>query len=115
MIARRWVKNTKAAEELRAIAGRLTSKQKGIAERNRDLLRQFNVQGNVEALLTLPDKVFRRAQTAKEVSASDAYGAMLALAVDILTVAPMCIDNLAKLDLERHFRETGRGREVCIR
>ena len=111
VIARRWVKNAKAADELRKIACRLTSKQKGMTERNRDLLRQFDVKGNVTALLGLPDKVFRRAQAAKEVSAADANRVMLAVAVDILTVAPMRIDNLAKLDVTRHIVEFGRGRE----
>ena len=65
VIARHWVKDPQAADTLRDIARRLSVKQKGMTPRNRDLLRQFDLRENVQALLNPPDKVVRRAQAAR--------------------------------------------------
>ena len=107
VVAKYWVKDMKAAAALKEVAGRLNVKQKGMTERNHDLLRQFDLPDNVTALLGLPGKVARRAATSKAGTIEDARSVMLALAVELLTVAPMRIDNLTNLDVERHVLESG--------
>lgn len=109
-IARHWVKaDSSHVEALGQICRRLAVRQTGLVEKNRIRLRQFDNPANVVALVTLPrrvmDDVARRDAGDRRV----ALRAMLALAVELLTVAPMRAANLAGLRLDRHLVRTRAG------
>ena len=80
-----------------------------MTSKNRDRLRQFDNPATVRALLDLPRKVFRKAGHTED--PANARAAQCALAVKLLTVAPLRIDNLAGLEVDRHLvRPPARGK-----
>lgn len=111
-IAKYWVKDLDAAARLAGIAKSLAAKPRGMTDRNRQRLRQFDYRANVRALLQLPRKVFSEARRAKPATEKDARRLTLALAVELLTVAPMRVGNLCTLELDRHFLVIGRGKSA---
>lgn len=108
-VARHWVRAPEQAATLSDLASRLNVKPKGMTQRNRDRLRQFDLKANLDAILSLPAKTI--AQVKKEATGSpqDARRVMLAVAVELLIVAPMRVNNLAGLEPERHLVDIGRG------
>ena len=108
-IAQYWVKDPACAAALRDVARRLTVKQKGMTERNRARLRQFDLKPNLDAFLHLPATVFERARRENIKTPAEARRVMLAVAVEFLIVAPMRIGNLTGLEHERHLVDIRRG------
>jgi integrase len=109
-IARHWVKP--AENELKAVENlcrRFATKKNGLTEKNRGLLRQFDDQANVDALLTLPARVLQRVKAKDKGGHRDAAQVALALGVELLIVAPMRIKNLTFLEHERHLVPTRLG------
>ena len=121
-IARRWVKVEAHLIELKVLARRIDKKRnpngkpKGLTERNRARLRQFDLKANRDALLHLPATILERARRENAEDITEAYRAslarsvLLATAVEILIVAPIRVGNLTDLEHARHFIELGRGR-----
>lgn len=109
-IARYWVKvDTAKAAMLRQLTGRVTVQRGGMTSKNRDRLRQFDNPATVRALLDLPRKVFRKAGHTED--PADARAVQCALAVELLITAPLRIDNLAGLEVDRHLvRPPARGK-----
>jgi integrase len=117
-IARYWVKSSESAiQKLRGFASGLTPKRRGMVTKNRDRLQQFDLKANVDVLVHLPARVFREVEKAGTGSHKDARRVMFALAVEILIVAPMRVENLCWLDLDQHLVDIrrGRARQCCIR
>ena len=109
-IARHWVKaDERAVHKLRGFAAGLAPKKEGMVKKNRDRLRQFDLPANVDTLLRLPARVLREVEASNTGSHLDAVRVMFALAVEILTVAPMRVQNLCELDIDRHIIATRRG------
>ncbi len=109
-IARHWVKP--AGTELKTVENlsrRFATKKNGMTEKNRSLLRQFDDQRNVDALLTLPARVLQRVKGNDKGGRRDAGYVALALAVELLIIAPMRIQNLTFLEHERHLVPTRLG------
>lgn len=110
VVAKHWVK---AAEEdllaVSSVAYKLAVKSKGMVAKNRERLRQFDLAENRLALLTLPARIVAHARRSRAKDRDVAHDVMLALAVELLTVAPMRIDNLVGLELERHVLSIRRG------
>jgi integrase len=103
-IAKHWAKAD--ADQLKALGGfrtGLTIKRRWMTPKNRARLRQFDLPENLHALLNLPAKVFEEVSRGKSSDRMSALRVMLASAVELLIVAPMRIDNLTSLDLERHI------------
>jgi len=88
IIAEHWVGDLDSAKRLAEIAKRLGDRPKGMTERNRQRLRQFDHKPNVQALLQLTRRVFSDARRDKLGTIAEARRVMLALAIDILIVAP---------------------------
>lgn len=109
-IAQYWLRDSQNAQALAELAKRLGGRPKGMTARNRARLRQFDLRENKLALLRLPSKVFSEAARSSPEDIAAARRVMLALAVELLLVAPMRIRNLTSLDLDRHFVVIGRGR-----
>ena len=77
-------------------------KHKGLSKKNEERLRQFRDKKVLRALFTLPDKILAR-ELKKAADSRSALRVQTALAIAILSVAPMRIENLRSLDLEVHF------------
>jgi integrase len=111
-ISRVWTKNKVSEEELKAMVSDLHVPHAGMTERNEEKLRQFDVERNTEALLLLPTKVYRHVGKSEKATFLQATGLMYALAVQILIVAPIRLENLHKLNLSTQIREVRNGRRV---
>lgn len=74
------------------------------------MLRQFDDEQRLAALLNSPGRVLRRVINAKRLNRSDLVEAQAALAVQMLLDAPVRIGNLASIDLDRHVLRSGEGR-----
>jgi integrase len=105
-IARYWVKDvthSKLDAVCRNIA-REMKKEKGMKKRNRVRLHQFDSPFNEAALLRLPAELLRLARQQDTGGEASLSYATYALAIEILTVHPMRINNLVGLELERNVR-----------
>jgi integrase len=88
--------------------------RRGLTEKNRHLLRQFDDPDNVNALLDLPQKLMGIAERRRNPRAV-ALLVQLAVAIEILTIAPIRLSNLCGLDLEQNLvRPRRRSKELHI-
>lgn len=93
---------------------RLSIGRRGLTEKNRKLLRQFDNPDNIAALLDLPEKLIGTASGNRNLRAG-ALQAQLAVAIEILIMAPIRLGNLCSLDLEQNLvRPRRRGKELHI-
>jgi integrase len=92
---------------LRRFAGKLKVTQHGMTPRNREALRAFDDQIAVAALLDVPRRVLREVLKGSRRGYREAKLVQTALAVELLLNAPVRIQNLASIDLERHVLEVG--------
>lgn len=114
-IARHWVRAPE--DHLRVLsrfASGLAVTHQGMAPGVQARLRQFDLRPNLNALLVLPDRVYREFQEAGPPDRDNARRLMLALAVELLTMAPMRMANLSSLSLDRHFQIQRRGRHRSL-
>jgi integrase len=114
-IARHWVKpSDDALKAIEDLSRRFATKKNGMTEKNRNLLRQFDDQRNVDALLTLPARVLQRVQGNDKGGRRDAGYVALALAVEMLIIAPMRLQNLTFLEHERHLVPSRLGPSAVV-
>jgi integrase len=100
-------------DRMGSIIRRLAPGRGGLTETNRTRLRPFDERRNVVALLTLPDMLMRQARRQRNVRRG-AVRAQLAVAIEILLMAPVRMSNLVKLDIERNLVRPGRSRALHI-
>ena len=110
-LARHWVRDGESVGYLEPLNGRLKHRKKGIAEKNRSRLRQFDHPENRAALLNLPAAILEEAEGSQEPTEKSARKVMMALAVEILIMAPMRVANLTQIELGRHLIATRRGKQ----
>jgi integrase len=116
-IAKHWVKAPiEQIEALREIRREVDPKSSGMTARNRARLRQFDDPENLRRLIDLPDAVLRSLPRSGPPSFTEALRVQLAMAIAILSVAPMRVKNLAALHLDRHVNRTrpGGARHIVI-
>ena len=107
-IAKYWLKlDEEDVRKLRGYAKKLGTELKevkpgGLSEKNEARLRQFRDEGVLRKLFTLPDKIIA-GELKKTPDSRSALRIQTALAIDILLVAPMRIENLRSLDRDDHF------------
>jgi hypothetical protein len=103
-IARHWAK---LPDDQIALIRRWTYKlcriNTGMAEKNCERLRQFTGAAVIQRVLSLPDCLLAKAQKHPS-SVHTALMVQKAVAIAVLTVAPIRIGNLRLLDREVHFR-----------
>jgi integrase len=100
-------------DKLRAICRQLDPGGRGLTDKNRDLLRQFDDERNLAALLLLPERLVVEVRRHKSPSRADALLVQLALAIELELMVPLRIGNLVRLDLDRHLLRTrASGRSV---
>jgi integrase len=100
-------------DQIGAIIRRLAPGRVGLTETNRTRLRPFDDRANVAALLKLPEELMRQARRHRNLQRG-AVRAQLAVAIEILLMAPLRISNLVKLDIERNLVRPGQGRALHI-
>ena len=94
------------------MAQRVTPPVQGMTDKNRDTLRQFADPTMQRRLVNLPGELFAALLTSRAPPKQLALRLQSALAVELLLVAPMRLKNLAALELERHLRRSGHGRQA---
>lgn len=102
-IARHWCHLGEA--EMAVIGGwskKFHVRQEGMTEKNREALRQFADDKVIKALLTLPDKLIDKAMRCP-VNSRSALTVQTAVALGLLTTAPLRLGNLRVLDRQGHF------------
>jgi integrase len=115
-IARHWVQaDAQTLDALKEMRKRLSTRPEyGLTQKNRDALRQFESPENVARLLNLPDGLVKKATRLKS-NERQAVQVQLALAVELLLMAPMRIGNLVSLRLDQHIqRPQGKRGPVFI-
>ena len=114
-VARHWVGVDAAhLDKLKAICKRLDPGHRGMTERNREMLRQFQDPAHVLALVNLPKRILASIPKSGKPTKSQALQVQVAVAIEILLMLPLRLDNLVKLNLETHLRRTNRSRILHV-
>ena len=92
---------------LKRMKKKLKVTQHGMTARNREALRAFDDHAAVEALLGLPQQILREVRASGRKGYRNAKMIQTALAIELLLNAPVRIQNLASIDLDRHLLEVG--------
>jgi site-specific recombinase XerD len=100
-------------DQMGSIIRRLAPGRRGLTEANRTRLRPFDDRGNILALLKLPDELMRLARRHRNLQRG-AVRAQLAVAIEILLMAPVRMSNLVKLDIEQNLVRPGQSRALHI-
>jgi integrase len=113
-VARHEVKLATAdLDRLRTICRKLGPGGRGLTDKNRALLRQFDDEDNLAALLHLPERMLVDARRRGTPNRATALVVQIALAIEFELMVPMRIGNLARLEIDRHLPRTrSRGRGV---
>jgi integrase len=116
-LARRLDLSEETVMRLRKFAQKLKVTQNGLTARNREALRAFDDEAAVSALFNLPRHILREVLKSGRRGYSEAKFVQTAMAVELLLNAPVRIQNLASIDLEKHLLEVGtrRSRAVHLR
>ena len=102
-VARHWVRvSPDHLEQIRLICRKLDVSRRGMTEKNRKRLRQFDDERNIAALVHLPERLLAIARKSDKPTLSDALRVQEALAIEFLHGRPEDFE-LAPLDLNRHF------------
>lgn len=94
-------------EALKDLGRRLGTDTSGLTTKNRECLRQFDDDGNKWLLLNLPAKLAAEAASRPVDDTRAAVTMQIALAIEILLMAPMRSHNLIDLRLGRHVIRPG--------
>src|SRR5262249_13013 len=89
--------------ELSRISARLNRRRAGMTEKNRQRLAQLDSPRIEQKLLSHALIEMRKLAQKQKPTWRDAVGYWVLLAIEILIVAPMRLDNVVNLDLDRHF------------
>jgi integrase len=114
-LARRWVKVPNAhQDQLEVIRKSLDPGRHGMTDKNRATLRMFEDPAVVGRFDSLPARVWNKAPPPEVMKVADAVRLQIALAIDLLTHAPVRIGNLASIDLDRNIIDRGHGRHRFV-
>ena len=100
-------------EKLRQLVKRLRCRKKGLTQKNREILRQFDDPPNMWKLLDLPEILAAKAKKQRNARKA-ALMIQTALAIEIEISAPIRLKNLTKLRLDHHFDYSRAGRHGIV-
>jgi integrase len=100
-------------DRMGGVIRRLAPGRSGLTETNRARLRPFDDRHNIGALLTLPEELMRQARRHRNVQRG-AVRAQMAVAIELLLMAPIRMGNLVDLDIERNLVRPGQGKALHI-
>ena len=114
-LAKHWVKVDEAhLDALKTLCSKVDPNIKGLTEKNRDRLRQLDDPRNVRLLLDFPARQAEEVLRNDRGRRRDTVAVQIALAVEILLMAPMRAANLAGLNIERHIQRTRAGKDGVV-
>jgi integrase len=116
-IARHWVEVApEHVERPQRLRRNVDPGKKGLTDKSRERLRQFDDPRNVARLVQLPERMADQLRRRDRGGIIDALMMQTAVALAILLVAPLRIKNLARLNLEYHVirSRAGPGRKVHL-
>ena len=110
LIAREWVKVDGAAQtELKRLLNKVPMPLKGLTDKNKRFLRQFDDVNALRRLVQLPERLWAEVKRETRPTYRTLAKVHAALAVGILIYMPIRLQNLLTLEFERHlFIRTGR-------
>jgi hypothetical protein len=109
-VAKYWVKADAATiASLDAIVRSLTIRREGMTAKNRERLRRLEDPRIRHALVSLPPKLMRMAESGKLHPKRAALTAQIAVALEILLMAPMRMRNLRHLNSDQHLVRPARS------
>ncbi|HIL20895.1 MAG TPA: site-specific integrase, partial [Candidatus Thioglobus sp.] len=109
-IARHWLKlDNEKLKTLKEIRRRLGQRPRGMTEKNRDTLRQFESDMSRRLLLNLPEQL--KINATQQRGIKRAITLQLAITVELLLTAPIRISNLASLQFEQHLVKPGGNKD----
>ena len=114
-IAEHWVEvDGEHLARLKRLKAQLAYRSTGLTPTNRRRLRQFADPKNLKAFLGLPHQIYERVRKKNAITLADARDMQVALAIEILLMAPVRRRNLVGLDLDHHFLFEGRGLQTTV-
>jgi integrase len=109
-VARHWVKvPLEQLEPLQKLRRRVDPGKKGLTDKSRARLLQFEDVENVVKLAQLPQRLAADVRRQDRGGITEALKMQTALALAILLICPIRVKNLAALNLERHVRRSRPG------
>lgn len=106
-LARRLDMPDEVIAKLRKMAAKLRVTQRGMSARNREALRAFDDEDGVRALVSLSDRIVDEVLKSGRKTYREAKLIQTALAIELLLNAPVRIQNLASIEIDRHLLELG--------
>jgi integrase len=114
-LARHWVGvNDDHLSALKDLCGRVDPCINGMTDKNRGRLRQFEDPRNVNLLLTFPRRQVDTVRRTDHGRRRDAIAVQIALAVELLLMAPIRAENLVGIDIERHIQRSRTGKSGIV-
>jgi integrase len=116
LIARDWVKVDAAAQtELKRVVSKVPVPLKGLTDKNKRFLRQFDDVNTLRRLAQLPERLWAEVRRETTPTYRTLAKAHAALAIAILTYMPIRLDNLLMLKFDTHlFIRTGPGTKSTL-
>ena len=116
LIAREWVKVDGAVQaELKRLLSKVPVPLKGLTDKNKRFLRQFDDLNALRRLVLLPEQLWAEVKRERSPTYRTLAKAQAALAIGILIYMPIRLQNLVTLEFERHlFIRTGRGAKSTL-
>ena len=116
-LARRLDLSNETVARLQKMAKKLKVTQHGMSERNREALRPFDDEKAVHTLVNLPIGIINEVLKSGRKTYRKAKLIQTALAIELLLGAPVRIQNLASIEVDRHLVDlsTRRERRVHLR
>jgi site-specific recombinase XerD len=112
MIARHWAHcEEQTLRQIVHLTGKVSMRQRGLTDKNRARLRQFDDRRNLERLLFYPADVMDELRRIDDSGVRGALQAAIAVAVAVLLAAPIRLANLAALRLDVHVLRTRAARD----
>jgi len=113
-VAAKWVGSPPdTIDKIAAAERKMRPVHTGMVVKNKAKLRQFLLEDNAQALLRLPQKIFRSLDRSRP-TVTDALRLQAAIGIGLLPYAPMRAKNLAGLDFTRHFDWLADGTCVIV-
>jgi integrase len=116
LIAREWVKVDGAVQaELKRLLSKVPLPLKGLTDKNKRCLRQFDDPNALRRLVQLPEQLWAEVKRERSPTYRTLAKAQAALAIGILIYMPIRLQNLVMLEFEKHlFIRMGRGAKSTL-
>jgi integrase len=110
-IAREWAKvNAQVLAELKRLVGKMPAPVRGLTDKNKRFLRQFDDPAVLRRLYSLPQKLWAEARRDSKPNFRSLAKAQAALAVSVLSYMSLRLKNLTALAFDTHlFMREGAG------